>query len=316
MSLLIIGGTGTLGSQIVRQALDNGYNVRCLVRNLRKAKFLREWGADLIKADLTKPETLTGAFEGIKIVIDASAARPGDPFPAELVDLKGKRNLIRVAKTANIKQFISFSVINNEKYLHIPLMKMKYLIENELKESNLPYTIFQIPAFFQGLIGQYGIPLLEDNEIVVIDETNAIPYIDAQDVAKFTLKSLEIEATKNEVFKLCGPKAWLSRDIISLCEGLSGQKAKTRVFSLLLINLSKNLSSFFEWSWPIANRLLFIEVFKDLNVSNEELNKVFTTFNISNDDFSNLDDYFKEYFEKILQDLQKLNFQKPKDLIL
>ena len=316
MSLLIIGGTGTLGSQIVRQALDSGYDVRCLVRNLRKAKFLREWGADLIKADITKPETLTGAFEGIKVVIDASAARPGDPLPPEMVDLFGKRNLIRTAKAANIKQYISFSIINNEKHLTIPSMKMKYLIENELKNSSVPYTIFQIPAFFQGLIGQYGIPLLEDNEIVVIDETNAVPYIDAQDVAKFSLKALEIKEAKNEVFQLCGTKAWLSKDIIALCEKLSGQKAKIRVFNLFLINLSRNLTSFFEWSWPIANRLLFIDVFKDLIVSEKESEKVFQVFNVTQEDFLSLDDYFKDYFEKILQDLQKLNFQKPKDLIL
>lgn len=316
MSLLIIGGTGTLGSQVVRQALDAGYEVRCLVRNLRKAKFLREWGADLIKADITKPETLTGAFEGIKIVIDASAARPGDPLPPEMVDLTGKRNLIKTAKVANIKQYISFSIINNEKHLTIPSMKMKYLIENELKSSSVPYTIFQIPAFFQGLIGQYGIPLLEDNEIVVIDETNAIPYIDAQDVAKFALKALEIKETKNEVFQLCGTKTWLSKDIIALCEKLSGQKAKIRVFNLFLINLSRNLTSFFEWSWPIANRLLFIDVFKDLVVSKKESEKVFKVFNVNQDDFLSLDEYFKDYFEKILQDLQKLNFQKPKDLIL
>ena len=316
MSILIIGGTGTLGSQIVRQALDQNFKVRCLVRNLKKSKFLNEWGADLIKADLTKPETLTGVFEGIKIVIDASVSRPNDPVPAEDIDLTGKVNLIRVAESAKVKLFINFSLINNSKYQNIPAMKIQGIIEQYLKDSKLTYTIFQLPAFFQGLIGQYGIPLLEDNPIVVTDEIIAIPYIDTQDVAKIVLKTPDNPKAKNQIFQLCGLKAWSSNEIIDLCETLSGQKAKIRVFPVSLINFSKNLASFFEWSWPIANRLAFTEVLKDSFVSEMEKQKTFNSFNLNEDDFLSLEDYFKDYFEKILQDLKRLNFQKPKDLIL
>jgi uncharacterized protein YbjT (DUF2867 family) len=62
MSLLIIGGTGTLGRQIVLQALTKGY--QCLVRNFRKASFLRV-GVELVYGDLTRPETIPPCLKGI-----------------------------------------------------------------------------------------------------------------------------------------------------------------------------------------------------------------------------------------------------------
>lgn len=49
-SILVVGGTGTLGRQVVRKALDEGYEVRCIVKpRMNPADFLRDWGATTVQ---------------------------------------------------------------------------------------------------------------------------------------------------------------------------------------------------------------------------------------------------------------------------
>ena len=264
MSLLVIGGTGTLGRQIVRQALNEGYQVRCFVRNLQKAYFLQEWGAELVYGDLSKLETIPQALTGITSIIDASTSRPNNLTSIKKVDWYGKLALIECAQIAEIKHFIFCSIVNIDKFLHIPLMKMKKGIEIKLSESKIPYTIFRLTGFYQGLIGQYAIPILENQPIWITDEQTSIAYMDTQDIAKFCLRSLIIPETQNNIFYLKGKKYWLSSEIINLCEQLAGQTAKVSTIPIFLLTLTKQFLSFFEWGKNIADRLSFIEI---LNVN-------------------------------------------------
>jgi len=317
MTILVIGGTGTLGRQIVKELLDNGYDVKCLVRNLRKASFLKEWGATIVYGDLKLPETIPKNFKGIKTVIDASTLRLDDNLAkVEEIDLLGKLCLVKAAKSGNIKNFIFFSITENDNYKSILLMKLKSKIENILKNSQISYSIFQLSGFYQGLILQYAIPILEKEEIFITNDLNS--YIDSQDTAKICVKFLNknFKLEKNKIIALKGQKSWESNDIVKVCEELAGQKAKVKTSSFFLINILKKIISFCKWGWVIEDRLSFnqiisnknsIESIKDLR-SNSANNLVYKN------DLLPLENYLQEYFESMLKKLKTLNYDKNQNV--
>lgn len=319
MSLLIIGGTGTLGRQIVLQALTKGYQVRCLVRNFRKATFLKEWGVELVYGDLTKPETIPPCLKGITAIIDASTSRADELDSLKTVDWQGKLYLIEAAKAANIQRFIFFSAQNVEQFTNIPLMKLKYSIEQKLKESTIPYTIFRLTGFYQGLIEQYAIPILENLPIWVTNENMSVSYMDTQDIAKFCLKSLQLPKTKNQVFFLSGSKSWLSSEIIKLCEQLAGQSAKVQKIPSFVLKFISNFFGFFEWGQNVSDRLAFVEILNVKNNFSKSTFELYKVFKVDSSEIIELDDYFLEYFIRLLKRLRDINFedvQKQKNLIL
>nr|UDP55530.1 hypothetical chloroplast RF39 [Schizostauron trachyderma] len=319
MSLLIIGGTGTLGRQVVLQALTKGYQVRCLVRNFRKASFLKEWGAELVYGDLTRPETIPPCLKGITAIIDASTSRVNELDSLKTVDWEGKLCLIEAAKIANIKRFIFFSAQNVEQFQTIPLMKVKNGIEIKLKESGIPYTIFRLTGFYQGLIEQYAIPILENLPIWVTSENTYISYMDAQDIAKFSLRALQVPQTKNQTFFLSGSKGWVSSEIINLCEQLAGQQAKVQRVPLFLLKVVSRFFGFFEWGQNISDRLAFAEILNTENTFSKSNGDLYKMFKIDPSEIIQLDDYFLEYFIRLLKRLRDINFedvQKQKNLVI
>lgn len=310
MTLLILGSTGTLGRQIVRQALNEGFQVKCFVRNFRKAAFLKEWGAELIYGDLKIPETIPTTLYGITAIIDAATTRAMDSDIAHIIDLESKRILIKAAKVAQVKKFIFFSIINARYYKKISLINFKIQIEDELKNSNLNYTIFLLSGFFQGLIQQYAIPILDKQPVWITQDSRPIPYIDTQDVAKLVIKSLSISATRNKTFNLSGQYAWTSSEVIELCEKLAGQKSKISTIPIIFLQVLHKITRLFQWSWSISERLAFISFLIDKKSIDSLDDDFYTIFQIKKEDFNSLPEYLEEYFTNILRRMRELNEQK------
>ena len=302
MSILIIGGTGTLGRQIVRQALDEGYQVKCLVRNLRRSTFLRDWGAELIFGDLAFPETIPNALKGVRVVIDASTVRSTDDYNSQKIDWKGKVALLEASKLANIKKFIFFTFYKSTKNPAVPLLDLKIKFIKALENSGVDYKVFQCEGFFQGLISQYAIPTLEKQTIWLLGGVPPSAYIDTQDAARTVIQSLSKEKSSN----LLGLKYWTPEEIIKLCERLSGQQAKTSYIPGIVLTLLRTVFRSLQFTWNIADRLQFSEILKTTKDSKQ------TTLVDKEDNILSLEQYLQEYFSRILKKIKETNYQQSK----
>ncbi len=312
MTLLIVGATGTLGRQIVRRALDEGYQVRCLVRSIKRSAFLKEWGAELVPGNLCYPETLAPALAGVTQVIDAATARPTDSLSIKAVDWEGKVALIQAAKAAGVERFIFFSILDAEKYPDVPLMEIKRCTELFLAEANLNYTILRPCGFMQGLIGQYAIPILDKQAVWVTGEAAPMAYMDTQDVAKFAIRALSVPETEQQTFPLVGPRAWSADEIIKLCERLSGQEAKVTRVPMGILRAVRRAARFFQWGWNVADRLAFAEVLASGKPLNANMDEVYDVFGLDPQEITTLESYLQEYFSRILQKLKELDYQQSK----
>jgi hypothetical protein len=198
-------------------------------------------------------------------------------------------------------------------------MKMKQGIQVKLKETQIPYTIFTLTGFYQGLIEQYAIPILENLPIWVTNENTYISYMDTQDIAKFCLRALQIPQTANQTFFLSGLRGWVSSEIINLCEQLAGQEAKIQRIPLFLLQIVRRFFGFFEWGQNISDRLAFVEILNTENNFSKSTFDLYKMFKIDSSEIIQLDDYFLEYFIRLLKRLRDINFedvQKQKNLVI
>lgn len=307
-SILVVGATGTLGRQIVRRALDEGYDVRCLVRpRPAPADFLRDWGAIVVNADLSKPETIPATLVGVHTVIDCATGRPEEPI--RKVDWEGKVALIQCAKAMGIQKFVFFSIHNCDKHPEVPLMEIKYCTEKFLQDSGINHIIIRACGFMQGIIGQYAVPILEEKSVWGTDAPTRIAYMDTQDIARLTFIALRNENVSGKLLTFAGPRAWTTQEVITLCERFAGQEANITTVPVSVLRVTRQLTRLFEWTNDVADRLAFSEVLSSDTVFSVPMNETYSILGVDAKDIITLEKYLQEYFTNILKKLKDLKAQ-------
>ncbi len=147
MKALVVGATGQTGQKIVKELIERNISVRAMVRDLAKGQQLLPKEVELVVGDVLDKKTLAKAIVDCTVLFCATGATPSFDFTAPFqVDYQGTRNLVDVAKTQGIKNFVLVSSLCVSKILH-PLnlfwliLYWKKQAEEYLQNSGLNYTI-------------------------------------------------------------------------------------------------------------------------------------------------------------------------------
>ncbi len=313
MQVLVIGGTGTLGRQIAKKAIDEGCQVRCMVRRPRNASFLQEWGCELTQGDLLNQDDIEYALKDVDAVIDSSTSRPEDPKSVYETDWDGKLNLFRACENAGVKRVVFLSLLAAEKFRSVPLMDIKYCTERLLEDSSFDYTILKGAAFMQGVIGQFAIPILDSQPVWISGSTGPIAYMNTQDMARFAVAALSAEGTIRKSFSVVGPKAWNADEVVKLCERFSNKTARVLRVSPFLINIAKTMVSFFEPTVNVAERLSFADVSGSGITLDSPMEETYKVFDLDPSKTTDIESYVKEYYDLILKRLREMETDLNKE---
>jgi uncharacterized protein YbjT (DUF2867 family) len=244
--VLLAGVTGYLGGYIAKELQKRKIAFRAIARHTSR---LQEKGIvpdELLRAELTQPETIQKCCRQIDAVISTvGITRQKDGLSYMDVDFRANLNLLNEARSSGVKKFIYISVLNGEKLRHLKICDAKERFVEALEHSGLDYCVIRPNGFFsdvkeffsmarKGRVYLFGNGKLHVNPIH--GEDLAAVCVDAIDNPD---KEIELGGpqtlTHNEIaktaFDILGTKPkithlpdWMRRALLNLARTLTGSK--------------------------------------------------------------------------------------------
>ena len=198
MKVLVLGGTGKVGSTVAAELLARKVEVHVLTRSAEKAAALPP-GAHAVIGDLLDVATIRSAFQGMDGVFLLNVVSPNESHEG-LMSVCG-------ARLARVKRVVYLSVQAADDAAYLPHFGSKVGVEAGLKASAFEWTIlrpnnfYQNDVFFRDALLKYGVypqPLGDAG----------VSRVDVRDIAEAASIALTEDGHAGQTYNLVGPDAW------------------------------------------------------------------------------------------------------------
>lgn len=201
--ILVVGGTGRLGSRVTDGLLARGHRVRILARGRRPIpeEVAR---ADIVRGSVTDPAVLERALVGVDVVVSAVT---GFPFvdPTQ-VDLAGNEVLVRAAERVGA-EVVLVSVAGAEPDSAMALFRAKFEAEQCLHRSSVRGTVIRPEAFADLWIELLATTARRSHRPLVLGRgVTPTGWVAVGDVAALVVRVIEQAPLRGAVYTLCGPE--------------------------------------------------------------------------------------------------------------
>ena len=226
---LVVGATGSIGRLVVEEAMRQGYAVRALVRDARKASQF-PGGVQAVVGDLTRAETLAAAVNGVDAIVFTHGS-DGDKAETENVDYGGVRNVLAAlgSQRPRIALMSAIGVTNRDGDYNrrTEAHDWKRRGERLVRASGLPYTIVRPGWFDYNGDDQHKLMLVQGDARQAGDSSDGV--VARQQIAEVLVRSLASDAAVRKTFELVaerGPAPETREDFDALFAPLEADSPK------------------------------------------------------------------------------------------
>jgi uncharacterized protein YbjT (DUF2867 family) len=221
--ILLAGSTGYLGIYIAKELQQRSYFFRAIARSPEKLAKNNIKANEIIKAELTKPDSIKECCKGVDIVISTvGITRQKDGLTYMDVDYQANMNLLKEAQKSGVKKFIYISVLNGGKLRNLKICDAKELFVEQLKRSGIDYCIIRPNGFFSDMSEIFN--MAKNGRIYLFrkGKSKANP-IHGEDLATFCVDAID---NPDKEVEIGGPETLTQNEMASMAFEVLGNKPK------------------------------------------------------------------------------------------